>query len=283
MNKYTIKDFDREFPNEDACLEWLKNYLYPSGIFCKVCEKVTKHHKIASRRSYSCDYCGHHVHPTAGTIYEKSTTPLRQWFYATFLMASTRTGISAMQLMRELGVTYKTAWRMFTQIRRLMAEDISPLTGQVEVDETYIGGRHSGKRGRGASGKSVVMGMVERKGRIKAEVVANVRAKTLMPNITSQVMPASTVFTDELPSYNGVEKAGYEHHRVHHAAKVYVSGTAHTNTIEGFWSLVKRGVDGVHHVVGANHLQGYLDEYTFRWNHRDDLDSMFKTLLSQVR
>ncbi len=113
MERYTIKDFRKQFPDDDACLVWLKQYLFPQGITCKVCQKITKHHKVAKRKSYSCDRCGHHVHPTAGTIYHKSSTPLTDWFYAVYLMASTRCGISAKQLERELGVTYKTAWRMF--------------------------------------------------------------------------------------------------------------------------------------------------------------------------
>src|SRR5258708_18465978 len=109
MQKYTVKDFRKQFPNDDVCLEWLKDCLYPDGIFCDTCQTVTKHHKVASRKSYSCQTCGHHVHPTAGTIYHKSSTPLTDWFYAVFLMASTRCGISAKQLERELGVTYTTA------------------------------------------------------------------------------------------------------------------------------------------------------------------------------
>jgi transposase len=148
MQKYTIDDFNRDYPNDDACLEWLKNYLHPNGIHCKVCGKTTKHHRVSSRKSYSCDVCGHHVHPTADTIYHKSSTPLKKWFYATYLMASTRCGISAKQLERELGVTYKTAWRMFKQIRTLLSDD-EPLNGEVEVDETYIGGKRKGTRGRG--------------------------------------------------------------------------------------------------------------------------------------
>ena len=115
---FRVKQFHEKFPNDDACLEWLKNYLYPNGIVCKNCQRVTKHHRVASRPSYCCDFCGNHVHPTAGTIYHKSTTPLRSWFYAVFLMANTRMGISAKQLERELGVTYKTAWRILTQIRK---------------------------------------------------------------------------------------------------------------------------------------------------------------------
>lgn len=125
MERYTIANLDKEFTNDDDCLEWLKNYFYPNGIFCVKCGRVTKHHKVVSRHSYSCDYCGNHVHPTVGTIFEKSTTPLKLWFHAIYLMSSTRCGISAKQLQRELGVTYKTAWRMFKQIRSLLDEDTS--------------------------------------------------------------------------------------------------------------------------------------------------------------
>src|SRR5205823_3918380 len=146
MRKYTKKDFDRQFPDDATCLEWLKSYLYPDGIFCEKCNRVTKHHRVVSRPSYSCDHCGHHVHPTADTIFHKSPTPLTTWFYAVYLMASTRCGISAKQIERETGVTYKTAWRMFKQIRSMLNETE---TGQklggkrgpgVEMDETYVGG-----------------------------------------------------------------------------------------------------------------------------------------------
>ena len=140
-----------------------------------------------------------------------------------------------------------------------------------------------GRRGPGAGGKSIVVGAASRKGKKAVEVVPDVRATTLMPFITSKVLDNSTVFTDELPSYKGLGTYGYTHHRVHHAAKVYVYGTAHTNTIEGFWSLVKRGIDGVHHVVGHNHLQEYLNAYAFRWNHLDDEAPMFLTLLGRVK
>jgi transposase len=150
MQRYTISDFNREFPDDAACLEWLRNRLYPDGIYCRVCEKVMKHHRVASRPSYSCDLCGHHVHPTADTIFHKSTTPLKIWFHAIFRMASTRCGISAKTIERETGVTYKTAWRMFRQIRTMLTEESGPMFGEVEVDETFIGGKaesmHAGKR-----------------------------------------------------------------------------------------------------------------------------------------
>ena len=139
MRNYTIRDFGRDFPDDETCLAWLRDYLYPEGIHCKMCGKVTKHHRVKSRPSYSCDRCGHHVHPTAGTIYENTRTPLKLWFYATYVMAQTRCGISAKRLERELGVTYKTAWRIFKQIRALLEEPLEPFDGGVEVDETYMG------------------------------------------------------------------------------------------------------------------------------------------------
>jgi len=280
--KYTIKDFKRDFPNDAACLDWLREYLYPKGIFCKQCEKITKHHRVYSRHSYSCDWCGHHVHPTAGTIFEKSSTPLRYWFHAIYVMASTRCGISAKQLERELGVTYKTAWRMFNRIRSLLNEQGGKLRGYVEMDETYIGGRKRGKRGRGAEGKSIVAGIVERGGRIVARKVINVKAGTLVPMLKESVARGSTVYTDELGSYNRVGRHGYRHRTIHHAAHVYVVGDIHTNTVDGFWSLLKRGINGVYHSVSAKHLQSYLDEYSFRYNHRNDTKPMFRNFLRQV-
>ncbi|MFC1935740.1 IS1595 family transposase [Chloroflexota bacterium] len=293
MQRFTKKDFERLFLDDDACLEWLKNYLYPNGIFCGACNRVTKHHRVTTRRSYSCDVCGHHVHPTANTIYHKSTTPLRDWFYAVFLMASTRCGISAKQLERELGVTYKTAWRMFNKIRSMLTDGGTALFGQVEVDETYVGGkdinRHERKRshirGRGAGGKTPVVGMAQRKGRIVARVVPDVRASTLVPIVRAHILPTfatTTVFTDELHSYDRLSESGYNHERIQHSAKVYVSGNVHTNTIEGFWSLVKRGINGAYHAVSPKYLQAYCDEYTFRYNHRDDAQAMFSTMLKQV-
>ncbi len=282
MQRFTVHQFNRRFPDDDACLAYIVGLIYPDGITCRTCGRVTGHHKLAKRKAYSCQECGTHVYPLAGTIFEKSSTPLKSWFYAMYLLGSTRTGISAKQLERELGVTYKTAWRMFAQVRKLMAEDLDPFAGPVEADETYVGGKRPGRRGRGAAGKAVVQGIVQRKGKILASVVPNVKAATLIPNIEARVLPASMVYTDELASYNSLEKKGFAHERVHHAAQVYVRGSAHTNTIEGFWSLVKRGLDGVNHQVGHNKLQGYLDSYTFRWNHRDDERPMFEAIATRT-
>src|SRR5207302_1617487 len=171
------------------------------GVFCEKCNRITKHHRIASRPSYSCDYCGHHVHPTAGTIFHKSPTPLTLWFHAIFLMGSTRCGISAKQIERETGVTYKTAWRMFKQIRTLMSEHIKLEGSSVEMDESYFGPKrkHGEKRGRpsASSDRQCVVGIVERKGRVVAMTAENATKQKLMSIATERILPQSTMFTDE--------------------------------------------------------------------------------------
>lgn len=149
MGRFTIHEFNRRFSNDDACLEYVVGLAYPDGVKCRTCDEVRKHHRVTKRKAYACDRCGTHVYPLAGTIIEKSSTPLTSWFYAMFLMSSTRCGISAKQLERELGVTYKTAWRMFKQICSLLEEQLENFAGEVEADETYVGGRRrGGKRGR---------------------------------------------------------------------------------------------------------------------------------------
>jgi len=290
MTPYTLKDFQRQFPNDTVCLEWLRNRLYPEGIYCEKCEAVTKHHRVVSRPSYSCDRCGHHVHPTAGTIFHKSPTPLTTWFYAIYLMAQTRCGISAKQIQRETGVTYKTAWRMFKQIRSMLEEDATPLGGKgkgVEIDETYYGGkrkRGTGRPMRGDKTKMPVIGIVERKGRVKALAIPDVSGATMLPLIKQYVLPQSIVYTDELRSYHGISHmtAGYAHKRIHHSSNVYVVGDIHTNTVEGLWSLINRGIGGVYHSISQKYLQTYLNEYTFRYNRRFDEQPMFTSFLGQI-
>lgn len=280
---YTIKDLERDFPDDNACLEWLKNNRWPDGIYCEKCKRITKHHRLIKRPAYSCDFCGNNVYPMAGTILEHSATPLRLWFHAMFLMATTRCGISAKQLEREVGVTYKTAWRMFKQIRSMLDEDVMKLLGEVEVDETYVGGKRRGKRGRGADGKIIVVGAAQRNGKVIAKVVPDVKRSTLVPFVARKVSSKDTVlYTDEFPSYDHIARLGYNHKRIEHHAKIYVRGNIHTQTIDGFWSLVKRGIDGVHHKVGANYLQDYINAYSFRWNHRNDEKPMFLQVLSRL-
>jgi len=283
MKNYTRKDFETTFPNDKACLDWLMNHRYPQGVECPVCQKVTKHHKITGRPVYECDYCGHQISPLANTIFHKSSTSLKTWFQAIHLMASTRCGISAKQLQRETGVTYKTAWRMFKQIRTLLNEQCGMFTGEVEADETYIGASKHGKRGRGASGKTIVAGIVERQANVSASVVPNVQSKTLLPMIIEKTSPNATIFTDEMPSYNRLERMGFNHRVINHNAKQYVNGNIHTNTIDGFWSLVKGGIGGVYKHVSPDYLQSYVNEYSFRYNHRKDEQPMFQTFLNRIQ
>lgn len=279
MEKYTLKQFQAEFPDDAACLEWLKNYRWPNGIFCKVCERVTKHHRTTTRASFTCQECGHHVHPMAGTVFEKSSTPLTIWFYTAFLMSQTRGGISAKQIQRETGVTYKTAWRMCHEFRKMLAEDYDPFGGEVEMDESYFGGKGKEIRGRGAEKKTAVFGMVQRGGKVETHVVKDVKRKTIYPIVADSVEKGTKIFTDEFNIYNALPAMGYAHASVPHAEKIYVLGNVHTNTIEGFWSQAKNGIRGVYHAVSADYLQHYLNEYAFRYNHRDDVTPMFYSFL----
>jgi transposase len=285
--QFTFKDFQQKYPDDATCLDWLCKYLYPDGIHCKTCKRVTKHHRVASRPSYSCDNCGHHVHPTADTIFHKSPTSLTTWFYAIYLMSSTRCGISAKQIQRETGVTYKTAWRMFNKIRQMLDENFQVgATKSVEMDETYHGSspkmRHRDKPHRE---KQPIFGIVERKGRVITQVVPDAKRETLLPIVAERVLPASTIYTDQYSTYDGVKWMGqsYRHHRINHSEKVYVMGHVHTQTIEGFWSLLKRGIEGVYHSVSAKWLQSYCNEYAFRYNRRFSSRPMFIHFLNQIQ
>ena len=283
----TYTEFMRLFPDNAACLDYLKEKFYADGTACPKCGKASKFHRITGRSAYSCQFCGHHVYPTAGTIFHKSTTSLQLWFWAIFLMSSTRCGISAKQLEREIGVTYKTAHRMFKQIRRLLTEgDDEPMTGEVEMDETYVGGKdRAGRVGRPSrdSAKVPVFGMVERQGRVRAVVVTDASTATLSEAIGTHVLPESMIFTDEWSPYERIGHNFREHHRIKHRAGVYVDGNVHTNTIEGFFGNLKKGIRGVYHAVSRDYLQSYLNEYAWRYNHRQDRHPMFWTILDQVQ
>jgi transposase-like protein len=287
--RYTRNQFDAEFPNDDVCLETIKEQRFPGGVApCKKCGVGRKHYRVSGRTAYACDHCGNHIYPLAGTIFEKSTTSLRVWFQAMYLMGSTRCGISAKQIQRETGVTYKTAWRMFRQIRTLLSEEITLEGSSVEMDETYMGGRRKGYRGRPGRGDkkmTPVAGIAERttgNRRVIAKATPDVSANTLTGMVKEYVLPESTVFTDDFSGYDRLKGHGFTHHRINHSAKIWVMGDIHTNTIEGFWSLVKRGIGGVYHQVSQKYLQSYLDEYTFRYNRRDTGNLIFTSILKRV-
>jgi transposase-like protein len=284
-------EFMKDFPDDDACVEWLWRTRFSADgehADCPKCEQERVFRKYPTeqqRQSWTCTGCGLHIHPTAGTIYHKSSTSLHLWFYAIYLMTSTRCGISAKQVERELGVTYKTAWRMCHLIRNdLMEQDRTPLGGDVEADETWVGGKprvsEGGRRGkpRGYK-KATVAGVVERgKG---GRVIATVQQHQIdtRNHVASYVLPSANLFTDYYPGYLEIGGKFVSHQRINHSEQVYVSGEVHTQTIEGFWSLVKNGIRGVYHAVSAKHLQGYLNEYAWRYNHRDDESAMFLTCL----
>ncbi len=283
MKKFTAADFDAKFPHDDACLEWILANRWPEGVTCGTCQRVTPHYRVAGRPAYACGVCGLHINPMAGTIFQDTHLPLRQWFYAFAQMSVTRCGISARQLGRDLGIRPNTALRIWKQIRSILTDDGSLLTGKVEVDETYIGGKREGKRGRGAAGKTVVMGMVERGGNVVANVVPDVKARTLLPEIQATVSKDATVYTDDLMSYTSVARMGYAHKVVAHSQGQYVMAKdIHTNSVEGFWSQLKRSIDGTYHHVSPEYLQGYVNEYAFRYSHRKDEEPMFWTMLEQV-
>lgn len=292
----TYSEFLRRFPSSDACLDYLRERHYPNGMPCPACEKPTRFHRIRGRSAYSCQFCGHHVYPTAGTVFHKSATSLQLWFWAIYLASSSKCGISARQLEREIGVTYKTAHRMLKQIRTLMAEDDGPLSGDVEVDETFVGGklRNADRRKAAAQGvhpsdptikqRKIVVAAVERCGRVRATVVPDRTKETLHGKIREFVLPESMIFTDEWALYVGIGREFKGHRRINHSKRVYVEPDgATTNSAESFFALFKNSVRGVHYSISSKYLPNYLDEYAFRWNHRKDEGSMFWTILGRVR
>jgi transposase-like protein len=228
------------------------------------------------------------MYPLAGTIFEKSSTSLRLWFYAMFLITQTRSGVSAKQLQRELGVTYKTAWRMFKQIRMLMAQSSGNLlSGVVEVDETFVGGKGKNRarvwtQGIEKEKKEVVMGMVERGGKAYLKHIPNTGKWTLLTQIQQNVDPKARIITDEWKAYKNLHKFGYLHEAINHSGSEYVRESIYTNNIENVWSHLKRGIYGVYRIVSKKYLQAYVDEYTFRYNNRKSEVPMFDLLLQEV-
>jgi transposase len=292
-SKMTFTEFQRHFPNNDACLDYLKQKFYPDGTPCPKCEKLSRFHRIKGRSAYSCQYCGTHVYPTANTIFHKSSTSLQLWFWAIYLVASSKCGISAKQLGREIGVTYKTGHRMLKQIRLLLNEDVGPLTGEVELDETFVGGKPRASHVKGMSRselarhalqkKTIVFAAGERGGRVRASVVPRRDKANLIEKAREFVLPESMIFTDEWPPYAQVAPYFKGHKRVKHKQRIYVEDDAGTQNLESFFALFKNSVRGAHHNVSAKYLPNYLDEYTFRWNHRKDERPIFWTILDRAQ
>jgi len=281
--KYTFKQFQAEYPDDRACLDRIMQEQYGgTKLICPSCHVLSKFHRIAKRRAYACDRCGHHIYPCVGTIFEKSRTKLTHWFFAMYLITSTRHGVAAKELQRQIGCTYKTAWRMAHELRKLMAQadNHQSLSGHVEVDETFIGGYqpHQEFREKG-SNKTIVMGMKERNGILRAGPIKNIKYQGLENLIFNNVETGSTLSTDEGYSTERLGLA-YEHGRVDHSSKEYVNGIHHVNSLEGHWSLLKRSIRGTHVHVSAKHLWKYVSEFSYRHNMRKSHYAMFHRLVA---
>lgn len=287
--KFTVQDFFKRFPDDDACLNHLMRLRFGDSMDCPKCGKHGKFSRISKMPAFQCAWCGHHIHPMAGTPFERTRTPLQKWFYAIYLFTTTRHGVPAKELQRQLGVTYKTAWRMGHEIRKYMGriDGDSDLSGHVEADEAYMGGKPKAKNNSGVhkfgyerTHKTIVFGMVQRGGDVITRVVANTRKKTLLPIIEEYVAKGTVMNTDEMRSYIALAKRGYIHESVDHHRREYVRGKTHTNTIEGFWSHFKNSVRGTHKSVSPKHMMNYLHEFEFRFNLRRDISSsMFDRLI----
>lgn len=307
-SRVSFIEFIREYPDNAACLDYLWRTRYAEDgehAECPKCEQVRsfKRYETTQRRqSWTCTACGHHIHPTAGTIFHKSSTSLHLWFYAIYLVSSSRCGIAAKQLEREIGVNYKTALRMLHLIREdLMEQDYTgQLGGEVEADSAYIGGQlHEsdraklrvqgiGNRGPATKKRGVIFAAIERGGRMRATTVGHSQAqeestRLLQATMHEFVLPGSMVFTDDWGGYNAVERTGrYNIRRVRHSQRIYVDGNVHTNTVEGFFGHFKSDVRGTHHSISTRWLPGYLNEWVWKWNHRNDDEAMFRTLLQNA-
>jgi transposase-like protein len=256
---------------------------YGHDFDCPKCGRPAKYSRVKARRSYQCQWCAHQVYPTAGTPFDRTRTSLRDWFYVMFLFTTTRNGVAAKRVQREIGVTYKTAWRMCDQIRAYMSslDSDDPMGGPgevVQIDEAMIGGKGRAKTYHQT--KKVVLGMMENGGELVTRVVPNIRKHHLLPHIQSFVLPGTEIHTDECSSYRSLHKLGFTHKTVNHRNHEYVSPEGATvNAMEGFWGLLKRGINGTYISVSEKHLPKYLGEFEYRWNMRSVPHLMLDRLL----
>lgn len=293
---YSVTEFLRDFPDDAACLDYLWRTRHSADgehAHCPRCdcERVFRRYATKQQRqSWTCTACGHHVHPTAGTIFHRSSTSLRLWFHAMYLMTSTRCGISAKQLERELGVHYKTAWRMFNKIRSELMNDEgeSQLRGKVEVDETSWGGKPRRKLktrkevAQWVESRTTVLGMIERGGRVWLRVIESRRGEPLSRAVRTHLNPSAFMLTDDWIAYKPLRRE-YDWATINHSAGIYVEGDIHTNSIEGFFGNLKTGMRGAYKHVSDKYLQSYLDEFAWRHNHRHiGHRSMFHELVGEA-
>jgi len=280
----SVQEFFKEFPNDDTCLEHLFRVRFGEQMVCPKCTRTNKFHRLKSEMAYSCQWCGHHVHPMVGTPFEKSHTSLQRWYYAMYLFTTTRHGVSAKELQRQFGCSYKTAWRMGHEIRKYMGalDKQGPLDGNVEADETFIGGHRPNTEGRhGKSEKTIVFAMLDREtGEVISQVVPNTTGLTLRAQVRKHVKKGSTIHTDEYASYRKLAKQGYVHSAVNHSAGEYARDGSHVNTLEAYFSILKRSIRSTHIWVSEKHMPKYLAEFEYRMNLRRVPDLMFRLMLS---
>jgi transposase-like protein len=280
------------FGDEEKCRAYLEQLRWPDGVRCVRCQS-DKISRIYTRALFTCDACGYQFSVKVGTIFHDSHLPFTKWFLAVYLMSEARKGVSANQLKRTLGVAYKTAWYLCHRIRAAVADaDTTPLVGTVEVDETFIGGKaknmHKKDRarkitGRGPSGKTMVLAAIQRGGGVRLKVEDRRDRETLHAFIRGEVSPdAERICTDEFEAYKGIADENTKHETVNHGKDEYVRGDVHTNTAEGVFSLFKRSLVGAFHQVSVKHLDRYLDEFSFRFDNRNNPYLFRDTLLRLI-
>lgn len=269
--KMNLPELIDRFHSEDKCRAYLEGLRWPDGVECPRCGS-RRISRIKERGQFDCDSCRYQFSVTAGTIFHDSHLPLNKWLLATYIICESKKGISANQMKRMLGVSYKTAWYLSHRIRAAMKDAVpAQLRGTVEIDETLIGGRrqHVGKGYRG--NKSIVIGAVQRGGDVRLRVLERANKRHAQRFIREAVHDdAERLMTDEALIYQGIGDHNTTHETVHHKAEEWVRADVHTNTVEGVWSLFKRSIVGSYHHLSAKHLPAYLDEMAFRFNNRDN-------------